>query len=192
MEVTVRGDRAVFQDHRVVDCGSQFTLGNRLSVRDCVAYRTGNLWVATQRVCILYAGAFLHDVGDDRGVREPAVHVGGRTGLARVRTQRLVELRREHGVTATQALDRHRGGQVGNVDQVTQVIQSHEQHAEHAVGSVDEGQALLLGELERLNTGFGKQLRDWTFNAFSIAGAAFAEQHDCAVGERREVAGATE
>ncbi len=46
-----------------------------------------------------------------------------------------------------QALDAHRGGDVGDLEQVTQVVDGEHEHAEHAVGAVDEGEALLLGEL---------------------------------------------
>ena len=56
------------------------------------------------------------------------------------------------------ALDAHGRGHVGDVAQLLEVGDRHDEHAEHAVGAVDEGEALLLPQLDGLDPGLGEQL----------------------------------
>ena len=64
----------------------------------------------------------------------------------------------EHAVGAEQALDAHRGGDVGGREQLAQVGDREHEHAEHPVGAVDQREALLLAQLDRLQTGLAQRL----------------------------------
>ena len=109
------------------------------------------------------------------GLRPQGVQVGG-----------------EHVVGAEQALDRHRRGDVGDDEQLAQVVQGEAQHPEHAVGAVDEGQALLLLELDGRDAGRGQGVGGRHPLAVHVADLALTHEGQRAVRERREVAGAAE
>ncbi len=129
--------------------------------------------------------------GHDRRAGQQGPEVGRAGRLARVRAQRLQVLG-EDGIGAEQALDAHRGRDVGGPEQEGQVVGGHQQHAEHAVGAVDEGQALLLGQLHRLDAGGGQSLRGRHRDPGRIPHVALAHDRERAVGQRRQVAGAAE
>ena len=81
---------------------------------------------------------------------------------------------------------------VGDVAQVLEVGDRHDEHAEHAVGPVDEGQALLLPQLDGLDAGRGQQLGHGALDAVGTDGPALAHEHEGAVRERGEVAAAAQ
>ena len=71
-------------------------------------------------------------------------------------------------------------------------MDGHDKHPEHAVGAVDEGEALLLVEFDGLDAGRGERVGGRYEVACGVAHRAFAQQRECAVRERREVARAAE
>ncbi|MDI2023901.1 hypothetical protein PJL18_04450 [Paenarthrobacter nicotinovorans] len=109
-----------------------------------------------------------------------------------------MEFRQEHLVGAQQCLDAERCGDVRRREQQADVGDGHQQHAKHAFGAVDEGQALLLSECDRLDAVLGEQLSNWRLsgNAVELAVGSrcftFTHEDQRAVGQRCEVAGATE
>lgn len=118
-------------------------------------------------------------------------HVGGRGALARVRADG-VQLGREHLVGAEQRLQAQRGGDVGGLVEGVEVGEGHDQHAEHAVGAVEQGEALLLAQLDGLDPVLGEQFAGGPYDAVGALGVALAHQGQGAVRQRGEVAGATE
>ncbi len=125
------------------------------------------------------------------GVGEQGDEVGRAVALAGMRTQ-LLQVGGEHRVGAELRLDAHRGGEVGGAQQRPQVVQGEHQHAEHAVGAVDEGQALLLGERDRRETGGRQRLGGGLQPAGGVAHLALAHDRERAVRERGEIARAAE
>jgi hypothetical protein len=121
--------------------------------------------------------------GDDRGAGQHLAQVRGARGLAVVGAQR-DQVLGERAIGAEQRLDRQRGGDVGDAQQPPQVVVGEDQHAEHPVGAVDQRQALLGTERERLDAGLGER--------GALEHVALADQHHRAVGERREVAAGAE
>ena len=83
---------------------------------------------------------------------EHRAHVGGGERLAELRAQ-LLQVGGEHAVGAEQALDAHRGRDVGGREQLAQVGDREHEHAEHPVGAVDQREALLLAQLDGLQAG---------------------------------------
>ncbi len=109
-----------------------------------------------------------------------------------------MELREEYLVSAEQCLDAQRCGDIRRRKQQTDVGNGHQEHAEHAFGAVDEGQALFLRQRDRLDTVLREQLSDRRLASGSVQFAvgtrcfAFAHEDQRAMGQRREVAGATQ
>ncbi len=83
-------------------------------------------------------------------------------------------------------------GQVGHREQVPGVGDREQQHAEHAVGTVDERQPLLGGELDRAQSGRGQGRGARPAGTVLAQHPALAEQHQRAVRQRRQVAGRAE
>ena len=77
-------------------------------------------------------------------------------------------------------------------DQGAQVGDREHEHAEHAVGAVDEGESLLLAQLDRGDAGGGERVGGRHEGAGCVAHLALAHQRERAVRERRQVAGAAE
>jgi hypothetical protein len=156
-------------------------------VLDGVARRAGDHRRAAQAVGVLDAVVAVAVAGDDRGAGEDLAQVGGAGGLAGLRAQR-DEVLGEDAVGAQQALDGHRGGDVGGREQVVQVGQGEDQHPQHAVGAVDERQALLGLEGQRRDAGLAEGLGGRAGDAVGVDDLALADQRERAVGQRREVA----
>ncbi len=57
-------------------------------------------------------------------------------------------------------------------------MQREQEHAEHAVGAVDEGEALLLGELDGGEPGGGERLRGGEEAAGGVPHVALAHQRE--------------
>jgi len=66
------------------------------------------------------------------------------------------EVGRQRPVRAEQRLQAHRARQVSRTQQPRQVGAGQHEHGQHAVGAVDQGQALLLGQLDRLQACLGQ------------------------------------
>ena len=116
-----------------------------------------------------------------------------------MRPQRGVQLGQEHLVRAQQRLDAERGGDVRRRQQLAQVRDGHQQHAQHAVGAVDQRQALLFGQHHRLDAVLRRAARRRggrpeppIERAVRAGRLALAHQHQRAVRQRREVAGAAQ
>ena len=114
-----------------------------------------------------------------------------RHGLAGLGPQG-VQVGGEDVVAAEQALDRHGRRHVRDDEQVAQVVDGQAEHAEHAVGAVDEGQTLLLLELDRLDAGGSERVRGRHPIAVRVANHTLAHERERAVRQRCEVAGAAE
>ena len=71
-------------------------------------------------------------------------------------------------------------------------MQRQHEHPEHPVGAVDEGEALLGGQLDRLEPGGCQRVRGGHQGAGGVAHLALPHQRQRAVRERREVARATQ
>ncbi|MFK4545105.1 hypothetical protein RKD29_004701 [Streptomyces tendae] len=103
-----------------------------------------------------------------------------------------VQLGGEHLVGAEQGLHGQRGGDVGRLVEGVEVGEGHDQHAEHAVGAVEEGEALLLSQLDRGDPVRGEQLTGGPHGAVGALGVALAHEGQRAVRQRGEVAGAAQ
>jgi hypothetical protein len=85
----------------------------------------------------------------------------------------------------------HRRGDVGHLQKLGQVVAGEHEHREHAVGAVDEGQALLLGQLHRLQAGGAERLGRGP-RLSVVHDIAFAHDGERDVREWSEVAGTAE
>ena len=103
-----------------------------------------------------------------------------------------MEVGSEDVVGAELALDAHRRGDVGDAEQAAQVGDREDQHAEHAVGAVDEGQPLLLAQLDGRDARSGEGLRRRHVLALRVADDTLPHEGQGAVRERREVARAAQ
>ena len=166
---------------------------DRAGVVDGVARGAVHLRRAAQRVRVLHARAHGRVAvrRDDRRVGEERAEVRGGCRLPDLRTQRH-EVGGEDRIGAELALDRHRGGDVGRVEQHREVVEREQQHPEHAVGAVDEGEALLLAQHERLDAGRGQRVGRRNEVARGVAHVALAHRGERDVRERGEVARAAE
>ncbi|GAA3220975.1 hypothetical protein GCM10020256_27460 [Streptomyces thermocoprophilus] len=125
------------------------------------------------------------------GTFQHGQHVGGGGALARVRADG-VQFGGEHLVRAEQRLQGEGGGDVGRLVEGVEVGEGHHQHAEHAVGAVEEGEALLLAQLDRGDAVLGEEFAGGPHGPVGALGLALAHQRQRAVGERGQVAGAAE
>lgn len=103
-----------------------------------------------------------------------------------------VQLGLQHLLGAEEGLQGEGGGDVGRLVEGVEVGEGHDQHAEHAVGAVEEGEALLLLELDGRDAGGGEQLARGLDHAVGALGVTLAHEGQGAVRERREVAGTAE
>ncbi len=148
---------------------------------------------AAQRVRVLDAGALegLPVTRHDPAAVEHRPEVGCRDGLAGVRAQGLQVLG-EDRVGPELGLDAHGRGDVGDAEQTAEVGDRENQLAEHAVGAVDEGEALLLGELHRLDAVGAKGVRGGVEIAVTVADMTLTHEGQGAVRQGCEVTGAAE
>jgi hypothetical protein len=191
VEVAVALDAPVGEEHGVVDGARRLARGDGAGVGEQVARGAGDLRGTAEAVGVLNAGVLrpamrLHD----RRPVEEAAQVGPAVLLPGVRAQR-EQVGREDAVGAEQRLDAHRRGDVGNAQQGFEIRAREHQHGEHAVGAVDEGEALLLREDDRLDAGGGDRVGRGQ-DVVADADGALAHDGERRVRERRQVARATE
>jgi hypothetical protein len=129
--------------------------------------------------------------GHDPAAGQQRPEVRRRRGLPGVRPE-LLQVVGEHGVGAQQRLDAHGGGDVGRRQQPAEVGQGQHQHPEHAVGAVDEGQPLLLGQLDRLDAALPQRLRRPAEHPRPVAYGALAHQRERHGRQRGQVPGAAQ
>ena len=96
--------------------------------------------------------------GHQRRPAQQRAQVGRAVQLARVGPQRLHPLV-VGPVGAEQRLDRQRAGDVGGLHQQLRVMHREREHRLHRLGAVDQRQALLGRELQRLDPVLGQHLR---------------------------------
>ena len=99
-------------DHRVVDGGGQFAVGDQAGVREGVAAGAGDLRGAAHGVRVLDPGGVVLVVAGQAGTRQYPAHVVGAGRLAGVRADG-VQFGRQHLVGAEQRLQGEGGGDVG-------------------------------------------------------------------------------
>jgi hypothetical protein len=125
--------------------------------------------------------------GDDRRAGKQAAQVGGAVRLPWLRAQR-DQVLGEGAIGPEQGLHRHRGRHIGDAQQRTQVPDGEQLHPEDAIGAVDQRQALLRTERERLDPGLGERLGRRPTLAGVVADLPLTDQRQGAVREGREVA----
>jgi hypothetical protein len=129
--------------------------------------------------------------GDDLRAIEQAPEVGAGCLLAGLGPEG-EQVGGECAVGAEQRLDRHRRGDVGDAEQRPEVGAGEDEHPEDPVGAVDQRQALLGGQPQRLQSGRGERLG--APEAAPVGGLrlALADEDEGAVGERGEIAAGAE
>ncbi len=190
VEVAVRLHPSVVHHRRVVDRRRQLPLRDQRRVADGVPDAAVDLRRAAQGVRVLHHPVAHPVAGHDRrpGEEPPQVRCRGR--LPRMGTQ-CHQVGCEGAVGAELALDAHRSSEVSGVQQQFQVGERQHQHAQHAVGAVDQRQALLLRQHHGGEAVVGERLCCRALAA-AVDDSALTDEHECAVGERCEVAGAAE
>ena len=193
VEVAVADDSPIEGDHRVVDGGGEFPVGDGGGVVGGVADRPGDLRGAADGVGVLDVVALEFSVGggEDAGVGDEGANVGGAAGLPGVGPE-LLQVVGENRGGAAEAFEGHGGGNVGGGDKVCQVREGEAKHAEHAVGTVDEGEAFFFGEDEGGDAGGGQGVGGGGFRAGGKPNVAFAHECEGAVREGGKVPGAAE
>ena len=126
--------------------------GRRLGVGQSIASRAEDLWRAPQRIGVLHARIAVAVTCHDRRIREEATEIGRALRLPRLRAQS-DEILGKGAVGSEERLDGHRGSDVGGAQEQAQVADCEHQHPEDPVGAVDQRQAFLLGENQRLDAG---------------------------------------
>ena len=161
VEVAVGLDPAVERDHRVVDGRGQLAAGDaRRRGRAVSRAAPCTCGRAAQRVGVLHAGALrargamamIAAAGQQRAQVGGASRPGPGAGAAPAGRRRT----RRRCPAAPRRSSRRRRRPC--VEQPAQVGERQHQHAEHAVGAVDQRQALLLGQLDRLDAGGAQRL----------------------------------
>jgi hypothetical protein len=190
VEVAVGLDPAVGGDDRVVDRAGELALGDR-GVVDGVAHGAGDLRGAAQRVGVLHPRAvvarWLATIPEPASSRRRFAGAGGLPGCGRSACRSAANTRSVPSsastliAAATSATAAARRGR-----------ERQHQHAEHAVGAVDEREALLLGELDRLDPGGGERSAAPARARRRRRAPPLAHERERAVGERGEVARAAE
>jgi len=129
--------------------------------------------------------------GDERRVGQQRAHVRRRVLLPHLRPEGH-EIRGERVVRPHEGLDGHRGREVGSGEEAGEVVAGQGEHAEHPVGAVDEGEAFLFGQRDRLDAGRSHGLGRGAPLSGGVAHPPLPDQGERAVGERGEVPGAAE
>ena len=144
-------------DHRVVDDRAELDVDDPPGMGEHVAHRAVHLRRAPQAVGVLDRVVALAVARDERAAGEQPPQVAGRGQLARVRADHLDALV-VGPVGAEQGLDAHRTGDVGDLDQQADLVDRQREQHLHRLGAVDQRQALLRGEHDRLDPGLGEDL----------------------------------
>jgi hypothetical protein len=194
VEVAGGHDLPVRHDHRVVDHRAELDVDDPPGVRENVADRAVHLGSAAQAVRVLDGVVALAVARDQRAARQQPAEVGGAGQLAGVRADHLHPLV-VRLVGPEQRLDAHRGGDVGHRDEQPDVVDGQREQHLHRLGAVDERQALLRREDQRLDAGLGQQLGRGPAPQVGVtapAQPALADQRLRQVRELGEVAGRTD
>ena len=155
MEVAVRPDPAILQDHRVVDGRGELAVCDGLGVGEGVAHSPGDLGRGSQGIRVLHACISVPVGGDDLGTGQDAEHVRGAGRLARVRPQGL-QLGQEDLVGPQQRLDAHGGDDVRYGAQPGQVLARQQEHGQHAICAIDKSKPFFDFELDGGDPGRGE------------------------------------
>ena len=195
MEVAVGLHPPVRRDDRIVDGAGQLDRRHRFGVRQRGPHRAVHLRGAAQRIRILHPRervlAARGPAADPRGTGQQPAQVRGGGLLPRMRAQR-VQVLGEDVVGAQQPLDRQGRGQVGGGGEPAEVRSGQHQHAQHPVGAVDQGQALLFPQHQRLDAGVGQRLARRAQLAVGGTHLTLAHRGQGTVAQRRQVTGAAE
>ena len=183
VEVPARLHAAVGQDHRVVDGRAQLGGGDGLHVSPRVARGPVHLRSAAHRVGVLHARIVVAVARHDLGPGEQPREIGGTARLAGLGAHGH-EVGGEGAVRAEQRLRRHGRRDVRHLEQPLQVVEGQQQHPEDAVRAVDQSEALLGGQRERLDRRRGEPLRRRDALAGGRPDLALAHQRQAAVSER--------
>ncbi len=180
------GDAAAREDERVVGRGVELDVEDAAQVVERVADRAMDLRRAAQRVGILDLVGVAVMAGLQATVAEQMPKLGGDPDLARVRTRQLVG-RRERDVGAEQGLHAHRRDDARGPRQAVRVGQQERPDRAHHLGPVEEGEALLRLEGQRLQTGLAQRDQGRHDDAAELDLAA-TDERERQVGERGEIA----
>ena len=157
VEVPGRHHLAVGHHDRVVHHRAQLDVDDPAGVRQHVPDRAVHLRRAAQAVRVLHRVPAVPVAGQQRRAGQQRAQVGRAVQLARVRPDHLHPLV-VGPVGAEQRLDGQRAGQVGRLDQHQRVVDGEGEQRLHRLGPVDQGQALLRGQLQRLDAVLGQHL----------------------------------
>ena len=164
------------EHHRVVGDRAQLALHHLAGEGDHVPAGPVDLGGAAQRVGVLDGVVGVAVAGQDGRPGEHGPEVGRAGHLAGMGAE-LVEAGLEGPVGAEQALDRHGAGHIGHGGQGLGVGHGQAGKGEHPLGPVDQRQALLERQPERLQPGLPQALG---------GGQAAAVDHDLALAEQRQ------
>ena len=157
-----------------------------LDVGERIGHRAEHLRRAAQRVRVLHAAA-VGVAGDDRAAREQRGELWATVagpGCAAQAVQARVE---RHG-RALERLQAERDGDDGGLEQPARVAHRQRPGRGHQVRAVDQCEAFLGGQRDRLQAGARQRLAARERLAAERR-LALADQHQREVGERREVPG---
>ena len=190
MEVARGHDLAVGHDDRVVDHRPELGGEDLPGKAEHVPDRPVHLRRAAQAVRVLHRMPAVPVAGQQRRPGQQPAQVGRADQLPRMRPQRLDPLV-VGPVGAEQRLDRQRAGQVGRLDQHAAVVDREGQQRLHRLGPVDQRQALLGGQRQRLEPVGGQHLggREAAGRAAGDAQQALADQRLSQMRELGQVTG---
>ena len=157
VEVPGRHDLAVADYDGIVHHRAELGFQDPAGETEHVADRAVYLRRAAQAVRVLDGVPAVPVAGQQRGPGEQRAEVGRAVELPRVRPQRLDPLV-VGPVGAEQRLHRERTGHVGGGDEHLRVVDREGEQRLHRLGAVDQRQALLGRELQRLDPVLGQHL----------------------------------
>ena len=173
------------EDERVVRDREQLALQRAAHVGQRVRHGAQHLRRAAQRVGVLHAAA-VGVAGHDRAALEQLAQAGRDARLSRLRPHG-VQARVEGRRRALEGLERQRRGDGRGREHALGVAERERARAGHEVRAVDQRQALLGLERDRLEPGLAQRLGAGQPAAADL-GLALADQHERRMGERRQVA----
>ena len=181
------GDPATREDERVVGRRVELDVEDAPQVVERVAHRAVDLRDAAERVRVLHLVVVPVVAGLERAVAEEVPKLGGDGDLARMRPGELVRGGERH-IRAQQGLDAHRPDDARGPDQSVRVGQDERPDRTHHLGPVEERQAFLGLERQRLEAGFAQRQHRRHERAADLH-LAPADEGQRQVRERREVPG---
>ena len=176
------------EDEWVVGRRVDLDAEDALELRQRVASGAVDLRHASEAVGVLHAVLGIGAMGrPDLAVRQQRAQVPGRCDLPRMRA-RGDQLLREGGAGAEHRLEAHRADDVGGQRQPNGVVVSERANPGHELGPVEQRQAFLCLQLDRLERGARQRLGS-AARAGTVDGRlALPDEHERDVGQRREVA----